>query len=203
MLEDPDDPGTLLVYADWLLARGDPRGDLITLHHALDGERDPTRVKALRESEATLLEQHRDRLFPAALRHHAEHQLGWARGFIRTLRLELTGSLTDADLLREVLAHPSLRCLTELQLAFSRAGHEAVLGALAELAPQALRTLHLGREGSGGAPVQFETLEALPRLEHLVLHRGIRGTHPVHPRLHRLELVLASDVLWGGDRGGH
>jgi uncharacterized protein (TIGR02996 family) len=203
LLEDPDDQGTLLVYADWLLSRGDPRGDLITLHHALDGQRDPNRVKALREAEKQLLSRHSARLVPPELRGQVEHRATWQNGFIRTLFLQLRGNLSDADLLRQVLSHPSLRCLTELQLGFWSTGHEPVLAALSQLAPPALRTLQLGRDGYGAvAGASLTALEALPRLERLVLHEGFSWDRPAHRRLKRLELAAGSTILWDGLRRG-
>jgi uncharacterized protein (TIGR02996 family) len=44
---DPDDDGARMVYADWLLERGDPYGELISA--ALAGDDD--RVRALRDTE--------------------------------------------------------------------------------------------------------------------------------------------------------
>src|ERR1700744_5363280 len=42
----PDDPVAVQVYADWLLDRGDPRGELIALQ-AREAELDPPRVLPL------------------------------------------------------------------------------------------------------------------------------------------------------------
>src|SRR5262245_23756427 len=56
----PDDPMPCLVYADWLQERGDPRGELIALEHAMSEQRDPSafvemkkRVESLRVYYAT------------------------------------------------------------------------------------------------------------------------------------------------------
>jgi len=201
LLDDPDDRGTLLVYADWLLARGDPRGELISLHDALRDERDPLRVKALRDAEAALRQRHRDRLLPPALGQHPGHRLRWASGFIRALELDLPGQLGDAELLRQVLEHPSLRYLTELQLSLGHMPSEPVLGTLVQVAPPALRTLRLGREGLGRpASIRLGELDPLVRLDCLVLHEGTRWERPTHPQLRRLELVQAPMVLWDGER---
>lgn len=199
LIDDPDDRGTLLVYADWLLARGDPRGELISLHEALRDEREPLRVKALREAETALLERHRDRLLPPAL--DPAHRVRWAGGFIRSLELDLPGRLGDAELLRQVLEHPSVRYLTELQLSLGHMPSEPVLGTLVQVAPPALRTLRLGREGLGRpASIRLGELAALARLDCLVLHEGTRWERPAHPRLRRLELVQAPMMLWDGER---
>lgn len=47
---NPDDPGAYSVYADWLAARGDPLGELITVATALD-ERPGDLTLAAREQE--------------------------------------------------------------------------------------------------------------------------------------------------------
>src|SRR5690349_11019619 len=59
----PDDDAPRLVYADWLLDRGDPRGELVVAQCALDrieatdGPRGETR--ALRERVRSLIALHR------------------------------------------------------------------------------------------------------------------------------------------------
>jgi uncharacterized protein (TIGR02996 family) len=70
IIANPDDDAAYLVYADWLLARGDPRGDLIALQHADKPE------------SAALLEQHLgDWLGISDL---GRVRLTWRWGFIHT-----------------------------------------------------------------------------------------------------------------------
>jgi uncharacterized protein (TIGR02996 family) len=92
----PDDESGYLVLADWLLERGDPRGELIRLHLRRGSRR---RIKVL---EKALLP-----FTPGALRHAT-----WSRGFLHFLRLDLE---TDEGL-PEILAHPSCRLLRDLEL---------------------------------------------------------------------------------------
>lgn len=53
--EDPDDDARRLVYADWLLERGDPRGEFIQLQFA---RRDGCGSRDSSERERTLLQSH-------------------------------------------------------------------------------------------------------------------------------------------------
>jgi uncharacterized protein (TIGR02996 family) len=57
---DADDDAELLVYADWLQQRGDPRGELITVQCRLAGAAESERT-ALEAREAALLREHADR----------------------------------------------------------------------------------------------------------------------------------------------
>ena len=80
IVDDPDTIDQWLIYADWLLDRGDPRGELINLELAIDaGTADAeaqSRVKRLRHDEDALLSP---RL--AAQAHYWKFDL-W-RGFVR------------------------------------------------------------------------------------------------------------------------
>ena len=75
----PDDDGPRLVYADWLLERGDPRGEFIQVQCANAAR--PTVALAAREAE--LLEAHGQRwgahLLPDA------HEWHFARGFVASV----------------------------------------------------------------------------------------------------------------------
>jgi uncharacterized protein (TIGR02996 family) len=64
ILEHPEDDRAFGVYADWLIERGDPRGELIAVQLALEDESRPEPERqALREREAALLAAHMDRWF--------------------------------------------------------------------------------------------------------------------------------------------
>ncbi len=75
----PDDEATFLVYADALLARGEPRGELIAIDAALD--RAPIGGRAaLRRARAELVAQH-PVLVPPPIH---DVTLRWRLGFVRT-----------------------------------------------------------------------------------------------------------------------
>jgi uncharacterized protein (TIGR02996 family) len=144
ILEDVDDARGYLVYADWLQGQGDPRGELITLQHALSsgGASD-----ALRALEEALVTEHREILLgPLAAR---AFDVTWRLGFVRHARIHRSSELPLDELLRRVLAHPSCRFLEDLWLGASHWGDDhpgfgPTLLALAEADPPVLRTLRLG-----------------------------------------------------------
>ena len=79
MAESPDDDRPRLVYADWLLARGDPRGELIQIQCARAGQGYRARPD-LQRRELELLREHGERwLAEVGLE---EHEGAFRRGFI-------------------------------------------------------------------------------------------------------------------------
>jgi uncharacterized protein (TIGR02996 family) len=114
---NPDDAEAYLVYADWLQAQGDPRGQLIVMQHA---------GKEL--AAAKLLDQHAPHFYGQVA--EAKHMLAkysgsrsrdttWRWGFLEALWISkkptnegLTIEVEDA--LRWLLEHPSCRFLREL-----------------------------------------------------------------------------------------
>lgn len=99
---DPLDPQPYLVYADWLQTQGDPRGELISIHHAIaehEAHTDSTdklfseRRQQLRRAELTLLHQYKEHFYGqrlARLRsvegqrfYHDLFGLVWYYGFIQ------------------------------------------------------------------------------------------------------------------------
>lgn len=58
VLRKPDDDEPRLVYADWLTAQGDPRGELITIQCEIAAAPGDEREQALVDRERVLLEQH-------------------------------------------------------------------------------------------------------------------------------------------------
>ena len=58
ILAAPDDPNAYLVYADWLQSHGDPRGELITLQHAMRARNDIEEFARFRKHEEVLRNQH-------------------------------------------------------------------------------------------------------------------------------------------------
>jgi len=150
--EDPDDDARFRVYADWMIAHGNPRGELAAVQ--LERERMGTPELAARELE--LLERHADQIRgPRITRSRAQlrlDELGVARyrgGFWRGLSIDDT-----LETLSMLLAHPSARLLHTLEIAWVEdpqlqastdfdAAVEALLGAGHSLA--GLRELRIGR----------------------------------------------------------
>ena len=117
---DPTDEAAYLVYADWLQAQGDPRGELIALQIA--GKTKPA---------AKLLARHADYFLGPLAAHQTCHDgfrdtkrpaLTWKRGFIHAARLAHNqyadpwkGRLAS-DVLLPLLRHPSGKFLVELTI---------------------------------------------------------------------------------------
>ncbi len=112
VFDAPDDDAPRSIYADWLLQRGDPRGELIALQLA---GRDAT----------ALIEQHRfawlcdDRL-------PLTNDAAFVRGFVEELALQVF----EPEPLAALLAAPAIACLTRLDMSFSRFG-DRILAQLA------------------------------------------------------------------------
>jgi uncharacterized protein (TIGR02996 family) len=115
----PDDPHGFLVYADWLVEHGNPRGELALAQLAGDAKR-----------EAELLERH-------AAAFHTDHgAVRYRGGFWRELRCAVVPAV-----LAELLAHPSARLLYRLAVDWC----DDAVEALAAARPlEALRVLRLG-----------------------------------------------------------
>ena len=109
--KDPDDVDNYLVYGDWLQSRGDPRGELITVQHALG---DPTlgdlHRRELRRQEAALLARHRRRLWGVLGEQVIDvdtqvwaadlFEIEWHMGFVRSAALVLDRDLEQVDFAR-------------------------------------------------------------------------------------------------------
>jgi uncharacterized protein (TIGR02996 family) len=178
-IREAEDPGeALLVYADWLAAQGDPRGELAPLQQ----------VGATQE-------------FAAALVRHAAHLFGPLQDFVGKLELEWRGGMVSriafppmnlaevppSESLRRVFALPIMACLRELKLSgpwstpdpLSMIG-AAVLGGLRVLALE--NGLH--------RRVEIASWRALERLERLVIHTGYGHGGPLQlPSLRELCLT--------------
>src|SRR5205807_9800281 len=62
IIEEPDDVGLRLIYADWLEERGDPRGELIRVQCQLEElEEDNPRRAELQTREHELLAAHKSK----------------------------------------------------------------------------------------------------------------------------------------------
>jgi uncharacterized protein (TIGR02996 family) len=188
----PDDPAPYAVYADWLIAQGDPLGELITLSLTGNEEGAAALIPQVLGKEAWLLE---------------EATIGWRFGLARSVRVRNDGdSLHFAtDVLR---AHPCGFLLDELHLDFYEAQSlEAANLALAEIAAEAplpwLRRFVINARPSNSYtldPVEDARLSLAsvpglaPDVRELVVHCHHLGDDlPALPSLRRLE--LCPDVL--------
>ncbi|MFP2924493.1 TIGR02996 domain-containing protein [Pyxidicoccus sp. 3LG] len=196
---DPEDVSARLVLADFLLERGDPMGELITLQ-CMPG--------ADEERLQQLLEAHRWRweapLGPAIVRGPTR----FVRGFPEAVRMENQWTLPlpeprpcwatvrELDLrggpfpgMGEWLMHPNLRGVTSLQ--------RVPLQPALELGAPGLGLEKLGMEGHLPIPrlsVLLTRLAGLPRLKQLLfmhaepLHVSLCAASPLGSRLERFEV---------------
>jgi uncharacterized protein (TIGR02996 family) len=101
-----------LIYADWLNERGDPRGELISVMHALSVSDDGDEVHRLQRRKDELLREHGAHLLGGAI----------ARGIAPILRLGFVRHVTvhrqrDLDLAEVLADHPAIRFVESLSLA--------------------------------------------------------------------------------------
>src|SRR5262249_12053597 len=102
LVANPDDLGTHMAYADYLMEHGDPRGEFIRVQLALeDPAKSAAERKKLQQQEKTLLKKHeRDwlgALAPWALSEVVDEQHDWnspkgqyafARGWLDSLEIQ-------------------------------------------------------------------------------------------------------------------
>jgi uncharacterized protein (TIGR02996 family) len=113
LVEHPDDLASWSVYADVLQARGDPRGELISM--MLRREQEPT--PRLFDAQRRYLAKHAATLVP-------ETAQVWRRGFLTELRIASPEQLA-------VLAEPTLRFVDAVTLAIDGAAWDEWATALA------------------------------------------------------------------------
>jgi uncharacterized protein (TIGR02996 family) len=160
----PDDANAFLVYGDWLSERGDPRGQLVAIQHALETRSTPE----LAHEAAALLERHADHLLGPLRRNLASGlvELEWRHGFIDAARV---GADTlyppreppdgSAGAVSHLLRLPAARLLRKLDV---RAGGSAVARVLAAHGATTLRDVGLADHSS-----YVDLVELAPSLPHL------------------------------------
>ncbi len=116
---DPSDVPSALVYSDWLLQQGHPRGRLIAVQHALIERPDDPELVA---EAARLLDEHYDELL-TPLQLCEKLDLVWERGFVKRARIGRSGD-AGPQTLWEVLRHPSTRFLRELVIGCHKSGDQ-------------------------------------------------------------------------------
>jgi uncharacterized protein (TIGR02996 family) len=190
ILENPDDDDAYLVYADWLQSQGDPRGELITIQHAIaKGD------KKLAKEEKRLLAEHA--FMPKKLGEMLALEKGrgddahrckaeWRNGFLKLVRLSRSGEEDPhalSDLVAELFAHPSARFLVELQIGalgiYDEYDYGEVATAIVKARPAQLRKLTYAEYDSEDSELSWGHLgnlgkfwAAMPRLEEVTLHGG-------------------------------
>lgn len=162
---DPDDGDAWIVYADWLLARGDPWGE--RLARSLRGEPVDALDRAHREDfhGRALAEWIETGRLARVMALEARH------GF--TLHAKLTRGVpasTVRPLVDSLLAAPSSRFLRSLTI--DDPDVDALVPALAELeVPTWFERLSLSTLGDRGAAAMFESADGFARLPALELPR--------------------------------
>src|SRR5262245_47228166 len=122
----PDDDAPRLVYADWLSARGDPRGEFIRVQCALAETKRPAKERnELRQREAALLRKHAADWL-GGLAGHLLHRddFGWqfARGWLDALHFPILRE----GLARALAESPEARLLRRLVVADNGPGAERI-----------------------------------------------------------------------------
>ena len=224
IIDDPDDDGLRLIYADWLDDHGQsPRAELIRVQVELARlpAGDPRR-KGPEARERRLLGEHGAEWAGALLRPLGGMVTAWKfrRGFVEKVSLEARGLQHSAD---ELFGRAPVRDLT-VYLARSRIGHLAALPHLARLSALTLRnnalggagaralasspflggltSLDLSRNGLGDDGVR--ALAASPHLSRLAAltltdnHIGLAGALALADAFPRLELL---ELYWNPIEG--
>lgn len=150
----PDDPAGYLVYADWLLARGDPIGELIVVHARRYEEQDASVRASLEEREKELLDENRARWLGPLAEHEQESSFTWEYGFLSGITIFTSYGGEAVTALRRA---PAARFLRYLDLGVGDRPAPSswldptqasdVIGAMAEVGiPETVRTLRFGVE---------------------------------------------------------
>lgn len=195
ILEAPDNVDAYLVHADWLQSQGDPRGELIMLHHAAT-QAQGARALELKTQAEQLIARHPALLseeLAAAMKQEGraktqELSVQWHLGYLRSARLarsEWESRFDMAATVKALLSHPSARFLRELTLGIpnfeSGSSYDGVIRAIVEAGgSRSLRSLFIGdfrypgeTEISWTLVGDVEPLYAvLPRLSSLRLRGG-------------------------------
>ena len=169
----PDDPAPCRVYADWLQAQGDPRGELMAIQCVESAEKAQTRE--LQEREQALISRHLGAWLGVTLSDadEAVFDLTWRFGFVRKARLRFReeANLEILEALSKLLGSPVTGLLEELTVGKldpdGAHDFEDVVGVLADKAPPHLSTLTLKDARAGGDVSAL--WEATPRLRRLKL----------------------------------
>ncbi|MCY1014943.1 WGR domain-containing protein [Pyxidicoccus sp. MSG2] len=148
IFSNPDNADAYLVYGDWLQRQGDPRGELIALQHAaLQASGDE--AANLKKQIAKHLKSFKDALLGdlADALDEEELKVEWHLGFIRSARVGQKDYDSDrdiAELVKELLAHPSARFIRGLTIGMAHFDDENDYGDVITALTEAL-------DGLGGS----------------------------------------------------
>jgi len=186
---DPENPASYSVFADWLQSQGDPRGNVMAIAIAAEarGEDDKAFAKELKKHIHDLLGP----LAPMAVPERGAREgdpsvFGWRFGVIHGAYLHADRQKPLDRALDQILRHASGRFLVELTLVQNE--HlQAAIDLLVRRAPASLRGLRVWQASNANLG---DLWAALPRLRRLSLsgHALALGRLEL-PELERFELV--------------
>ncbi len=203
-----------LVYADWLQARDDPRGQLIVTQQQLNADPDN---KKLRGTEKALFRDHGTYFLPPRLAHMlatrrktdpgaTATELVWHCGFIDRIQVARRSPRQPelGPILTELLAHPSAQFARSITLgALGKSdgySYVSLLELIRRARPPLLEELVIGNFDSDQMDLEFSTagelsplINALPNLQRLVVHAGSArfGSRLKHANLRELSFATA------------
>jgi uncharacterized protein (TIGR02996 family) len=179
ILDAPLDPVPRMVYADWLQAAGDRRGEWMALHSAIEAE--PTNVR-LRSAAVDFLGSHLDLLLGPGKSLLAGGWIGWRAGFIDELRVQPSHKRGAIEAFRSLLAHPSCRFVRAVGL--GGLGQEAI-DALVDAAPPLLDTVVVVDSDLHVGDSDVDALLEVPTLRRL----GLRPSNITKPAPQLVEVA--------------
>jgi len=203
---DPEAQSGYLVYGDWLASRGDPRGELVTIGHAL--AKNPHH-KAMLDAHRAHLAAHAARLLgPLADCQDLVTEQDWHMGFLRACRVAYTmdrfndgPEVAIEDVIGWLVDDPApARFLQKLTVGIVRHdgnSYEGVARVLARRSRPALRRLFFGDFTYEETELNWSSIgdvgalwPMLPELRVLCLRSGTMQLGPIDlPRLEALEIV--------------
>ncbi len=191
IIDAPLEAAPRMVYADWLQAAGDTRGEWMALCAAM--EADPKNVR-LRSLVVDFLGEHRELLLGEGASLLPGAWIGWRGGFIDELRVQPYLKQRGAGRsFAALLAHPSCRFVRHVALGELPRLQDAI-DALSAAAPPLLETVVvIDAEAIQQAAVDLDGLCALPTLRRLGLN-GASIERPM-PQLVELSLSLRDDLV--------
>jgi uncharacterized protein (TIGR02996 family) len=181
IVAEPEASGRWIVYADWLLERGDPRGELINLELAVENRRaEPSATARIHELVAD-----EDALLSPRLAAQAHFwDFVFRRGFIHEAKL--IGAADDpptGEALEALFADPHAGLIDTLSLG----GYRDIHHVLVQRVRRGVRFLTL-------ANCDIDAFHQLPALEALEILYGPQGDAPVDAVEHRSLRSLTAPI---------
>lgn len=212
IFEGAEEDAPYLVYADWLQGQGDPRGELISIHHQQSqGESKVARLETrlrrkhpelgLPERFVAQLKKRKIKARPPSAYATAQ----WRLGFLDSAHVAIRDQgerFTLRELLLELLLHPSTRFLRTLSLGTmgtaKKHDYRSTLETLSIACPPGLRSLSVGDLEPQVCPlgsVRLGSIDALCRAAPQLRKLSLRGeslqlSDAQAPRLLHLKLSL-------------